>query len=113
MHEGRHTGGRGLIMSSYVLQVENVALLYNKQSNLCFSFNAHQVGRVTPQNINKDNRSKMWIPKEEFDLIEITLHLLYILAVNYYLRNGSLFVFFIVEYLHSSTEDHFQQPSLL
>ena len=55
----------------------------------------------------------MWIPKEEFDLIEITLHLLYILAVNYYLRNGSLFVFFIVEYLHSSTEDHFQQPSLL
>lgn len=30
MHEGRHTGGRGLIMSSYVLQVENVALLYNK-----------------------------------------------------------------------------------
>lgn len=78
MHEGRHTGRRGLIMSSYVLQAENVALLHNKQSNLCFSFNARQLGRVIPQNINKDNCSKMWITKVEFYSTEITLHLLHI-----------------------------------
>lgn len=53
-------------------------LLHNKQSNLCFSFNVLQLGRVAPQNINKYNRSKMGITKVELYSIEITLHVLHI-----------------------------------